>query len=158
MNRINLGFRAHTEDFDILIDASSESEAKDIVEAYGDESGYLTEDTILDEVGDTDSDQYDAITANDYSEYLDSYLDDKGLKEAYEEECPDDSCYIIDGLSGAAIGVSQDNRIIYDYNKILEILQNRDGMTEEEAREWYDFNIVRAFPYYKPGPIVIVGI
>lgn len=53
---------------------------------------------------------------------------------------------ILDGLNSAIIGITQEfgngPRILYSKNKILEILQERDGMTHSEAEEFYDYNIL----------------
>ena len=53
---------------------------------------------------------------------------------------------ILDGLDDAIIGIVEDfgnsPRVLYCKNKILEILQERDLMTEEEAEEYYDYNIL----------------
>ena len=34
------------------------------------------------------------------------------------------------------------NAVCYDRSKIIEILMEEDGMTEEEALEYFDFNIM----------------
>ena len=53
---------------------------------------------------------------------------------------------ILDGLDDAIIGIVEDfgnsPRVLYCRNKILEILQERDLMTEQEAEEYYDYNIL----------------
>jgi hypothetical protein len=53
---------------------------------------------------------------------------------------------ILDGLDGAIIGVVEEfgnsPRILYSKEKIIDILVERDGMTSEEAIEYYDFNIL----------------
>jgi hypothetical protein len=53
---------------------------------------------------------------------------------------------ILDGLDDAIIGVieefGRDNRILYSKNKIIEILSERDGMTQFEAEEFYGYNIL----------------
>jgi hypothetical protein len=53
---------------------------------------------------------------------------------------------ILDGLDEAIIGIVEDfgnsPRILYCKSKILEILQKRDLMTEQEAEEFYDYNIL----------------
>lgn len=53
---------------------------------------------------------------------------------------------ILDGLDYAIIGITQEfgngPRILYSKNKILQILQERDGMTHTEAEEFYDYNIL----------------
>lgn len=54
-----------------------------------------------------------------------------------------------DGFEKAIIGIgkrcSQPDIVAYDTEKILEILQNRDGMTELEAVEYFEFNIAGAW-------------
>lgn len=52
---------------------------------------------------------------------------------------------ILDDLDDAIIGIVETMgsgpRILYSQEKILEILM-KDGMSEEEAIEFYDFNIL----------------
>ena len=51
-----------------------------------------------------------------------------------------------DGFDSAVIGVGErnntDSMIVYDYNKMVNVLMTRDGMTYKEAEEYIDFNIV----------------
>jgi hypothetical protein len=53
---------------------------------------------------------------------------------------------LLDGLDDAIIGMVEEfgngYRIVYSKSKIYEILMNRDGMTEEDAIEFYDYNIL----------------
>jgi len=49
-----------------------------------------------------------------------------------------------DGFDEAILGVVQRigiEAICYDLDKVIEILMTRDGMDEEEAWEYYQFNI-----------------
>ena len=55
----------------------------------------------------------------------------------------------------AVIGYSNDDRVVYSHSKIIECLMADDGMTEEEAHEWYDFNIARSLPYIENAPIIV---
>jgi hypothetical protein len=52
----------------------------------------------------------------------------------------------LDGLDDAVLGVVEEfgngPRILYSKNKIIYILQERDGMTWSEAEEFYDYNIL----------------
>ena len=52
---------------------------------------------------------------------------------------------IADGYDAAIIGVArrcgQPDLIAYDLEKIIEILVKRDGMSYEEAVEYFEFNI-----------------
>lgn len=53
---------------------------------------------------------------------------------------------LLDGLEDAIIGITEEfggnRRILYSRPKIIEILMVRDSMTESEAEEFYDFNIL----------------
>lgn len=56
----------------------------------------------------------------------------------------------------AIIGVSEDGRVIYDYDKMVESLMQSDGMTYEDACEFIDYNTIRALPYMgDKAPIVM---
>ena len=52
----------------------------------------------------------------------------------------------LDGLESAIIGVVEEfgngPRILYSKDKILQILQERDGMSYTEAEEFFDYNII----------------
>ena len=54
-----------------------------------------------------------------------------------------------DGFDEAILGVgrraTQPEVVAYDYEKCVQILVERDEMTEEEAREYMEFNVVGAF-------------
>jgi len=56
---------------------------------------------------------------------------------------------VCDGFDDAIIGMAERINlgpvVAYSVEKILEILINRDGMTYEEAVEYYEFNIVGAW-------------
>lgn len=58
----------------------------------------------------------------------------------------------------AFIGISHDNRAIYDYEKMVKSLVDKEGMTELEAIEWIDYNTLRALPYYEGSPIIMYPI
>ena len=53
---------------------------------------------------------------------------------------------LLDGLEDAIIGVVEEfgngRRILYSRSKIIQILCERDLMTEEDAEEFYSFNIL----------------
>ena len=62
-----------------------------------------------------------------------------------------------DGLEDALIGTGRQftqELMVYSVKKVLEILMTRDGMSYEEAREFFEFNIVGA--YVGPGTPVFV--
>ena len=61
------------------------------------------------------------------------------LKERIEEINPD--AMLADGLDDALAGFDSKGRAIYHIEEILGILMQRDSMSEEEAQEFFDFNI-----------------
>jgi hypothetical protein len=59
----------------------------------------------------------------------------------------------------ALIGISDDNRAIYDYDKMVEWLVVEESFTVEDAMEWIDYNTIRALPYMGEGaPIIMYPI
>ena len=56
-----------------------------------------------------------------------------------------DGVLIADGLAGALLGVGtrcgQCDVAVYSVRKVLDILRTRDGMSQDDAREFFDFNI-----------------
>ena len=67
----------------------------------------------------------------------------------------------MDGFDSAIIGVAevpgQGVLLAYSEEAILKTLRERDGMTEEDAEEYYTFNILGA--YVGPGqPNIVCGM
>lgn len=59
----------------------------------------------------------------------------------------------------AIVGVSDDGRLIYDYEKMAEHLMATDGMDYEEACEFIDFNTIGALPYMgEKRPIILTKV
>lgn len=53
-----------------------------------------------------------------------------------------------DGFEDAIIGVGRQfntDVVVYDEEKCIQILMERDGMTDEEAEEFFEFNVVGAY-------------
>lgn len=61
----------------------------------------------------------------------------------------EDGLVALDGLDAALIGVSsrcgQASCLVYSSERIIRILVERDGMTRDEAEEFFDFNIAGAY-------------
>ena len=81
-------------------------------------------------------------------EELKETLVDEGFEDSVVLENPE---YL-----SAVIGRTEDGRVIYSYEKMIESLMNTDGMDREEAMEFIDFNTVRALPYMGEKPPVIM--
>ena len=74
------------------------------------------------------------------------------LEEGYED------VVIFENFSydTAFIGVSEDNRAVYDYDKMIEYLVEVEGFEDEtEAIEWIEYNTIRALPYMENAPIIV---
>ena len=79
---------------------------------------------------------------------LKDFLCERGHEDAVVLESPD---YL-----SAIVGVSDDGRVIYDYEKMARCLMETDGMDYEEATEFIDFNTLGALPYMgEKRPIIL---
>ncbi len=47
----------------------------------------------------------------------------------------------------ALIGVTEDNRAVYDFDKMVAWLMETEGFTQDEAIEWIEYNTIRALGY-----------
>lgn len=59
---------------------------------------------------------------------------------------PPDGSVVLTGMDEAIIGIASHHRIgqdvlAYDEQTIIRILIERDGMSEEDAQEWFEYNI-----------------
>ena len=52
---------------------------------------------------------------------------------------------LVDGLDDALLGYDTKSRAIYSVIKIIQIFMERDGMDENTAREWFDYNVEQAY-------------
>jgi hypothetical protein len=69
----------------------------------------------------------------------------------------EDIKYLVnDSYDDALIGVSEDGRAIYDFDKMVDWLMNKYGWSEIESIEWIEFNTLRALPYMgSDAPIIM---
>lgn len=59
----------------------------------------------------------------------------------------------------AFLGVTEDNRAVYSYDKMIECLINEEGFEEIDAIEWIEYNTLRALPYMgDKAPVIIYEI
>ena len=57
----------------------------------------------------------------------------------------EDYTLLADGFDGALIGMGRQfnqELAVYDYSKCVEILMERDGMSQDDAVEWMEYNVV----------------
>ena len=56
----------------------------------------------------------------------------------------------------ALIGVTTNNRAVYDYDKMVDWLCEKHDFSVHDAIEWIDYNTLRTLPYAgSTAPIVI---
>ena len=75
-------------------------------------------------------------------------------------ELPEDTL-VFDNLAydNAIIGITTDDRVVYDYDKMVEDLVVNENFTLEEAIEWIDYNTIGILPYSEDNrPIVMYPI
>lgn len=78
------------------------------------------------------------------------------LLENLRELNPD--ALLADGLEAALVGYTLNHHhahvAVYDYDKCVEVLVSRDGMTHEDADEFLQFNTLGAF-VGEHGPLYV---
>lgn len=81
---------------------------------------------------------------------IDNTLRDELADIAPEAIILDDPAY-----DNAIIGITYEGGLIYDYDLMVMELVKDDGMDEDEAAEFIDYNTVRAIPYMPdPKPVI----
>lgn len=84
---------------------------------------------------------------------LEERLEDAGFFFDGEE-----NVLTIDGFDDAVIGVSANNEIIYDYEKMVLVLMQRDDMTASDAREYLDYNVLFTRTSGAVNPVIMFRI
>lgn len=72
-----------------------------------------------------------------------------------------DDVVILDNYSydDALIGVTEDRRAVYDFDRMVSWLMQREGWSRLEAIEWIEFNTIGALPYAgDQAPIIMYSI
>jgi len=71
----------------------------------------------------------------------------------------DDELLKIDGFDEAIIGVQEsiERKLVYDIDKIAEILMTREQMTEEDSYDYISYNITSTYVGEKTPILVKTG-
>ena len=76
------------------------------------------------------------------------YYESESIRDTIFEKYPDNEFTFADGFDDCIIGVVErfgmEPIICYDKDKVINSLQN-EGMSYEEAYEYFDYNIIGAF-------------
>ena len=73
-----------------------------------------------------------------------------------DAECEDTSYFINPDYEDAVIGVTDDGRLVYDFDKMVEYLMNNEGWSDIESIEYIEYNVIRAIPYMEGKQPIIV--
>lgn len=58
-------------------------------------------------------------------------------------------------FDSAIVGVTSDDRAVYDYDLMVEDLSDQDNMSLWEAQEFIEYNTIRALPYMPKSPVIL---
>lgn len=81
------------------------------------------------------------------------------LEELFEYEYIKDTALKFENPSfdNSIVGISDEGRLIYDYDNMVQELMLKDNMNELEAMEFIDYNTIRSLPYYgSNAPIIMM--
>lgn len=74
---------------------------------------------------------------------------EKIIESIIETQGEDNEIILADGFEDAYMGLAtqftKNPLALYDRNKCIDILVNRDGMSEEEAEEYFQYNVEGAW-------------
>ena len=89
-------------------------------------------------------------TNDEIRKYL---TDDLGYDEDFEFTLFEDPDY-----APAFIGITSDDRAVYDRNLMVKALMESDNMSEEDALEFLEYNTLRALPYIPNAPVIMTPV
>ena len=79
--------------------------------------------------------------------------------DVYGDEADEIILFDNPDYASAFVGISNDNRAIYSFEKMVEHLVEKDKMTDDEAREFIDYNATRSLPYLgEKSPIILYEV
>lgn len=57
------------------------------------------------------------------------------------------------------VGVTTDNRVVYDYDQMVEEMMRDEDCSYDDAVDWIDYNTIRSLPYAgENAPIIMYSI
>ena len=83
-------------------------------------------------------------------EQIKQYIEDQGYDSVKVFESP--------SYCDAFIGISDNGRAVYDFEKMAEQFMRENECEYDEAVEFIEYNTIRALPYYPDGPIVVYPV
>ena len=56
----------------------------------------------------------------------------------------------------AIVGITDNNQVVYDYDKMILFLEQEEGMDYEGAADFINYNTIRSLPYVGEGAPIIM--
>lgn len=76
-----------------------------------------------------------------------------------DAEYEDTPYFINPDYEDALVGITDDGKIVYDFDKMVECLMNEYGWSDIESIEWIEYNVIRSIPYMgEKAPIIVYPI
>lgn len=73
--------------------------------------------------------------------------------------CEDAPIFVNPDYEDAIIGITHNGRVVYDYDKMVEYLMNKEGWSDIEAIDWIEYNVIRSIPYMgSDAPIIMYSL
>lgn len=87
-------------------------------------------------------------------------MKDEELEEVLLDNELDGATYFTgDNYDTAILGYTDDGRIVYSYEKMIEWLIEKDDLSYTDAQEWIDYNTIRTVPYMgEKYPIIVYDL
>lgn len=82
------------------------------------------------------------------------------INEELRAELPE-GAIILEGYAydNSIVGITTDDRIVYDFYKMVEELSAEESWSEEDAMDWICCNTIRAIPYMgSQAPIIMYSM
>ena len=81
----------------------------------------------------------------------------KELRDYIAEEHEEAVVFNVPSYDNAIVGLSDDGRVIYDYDLMVKELTDDTALTEDEAIQFIDYNTIRTLPYIEETvrPIIL---
>ena len=79
------------------------------------------------------------------------------IRDYIAEEHEEAVIFNIPSYDNSIVGISDDGRVIYDYDLMVKELTEETALTEDEAIQFIDYNVIKALPYIKENvrPIIL---
>lgn len=93
------------------------------------------------------------IVLNEPSNIIDALIEHNGgdCTAAY-------GVHVFDDYAPAVAGFSETNDIVYDFDKMVQLHMERDGMTQEEAEKFVNFNVISTFAGMERPPVILYPV